>query len=64
MYRYLQLHAVIYYFEYAVGSVRSQEKGLEDEEADGLIVGSAVSTYMHINSCLNLLESALGTIEN
>ena len=60
--RYLLFHAVVYYYEYAVGAIRSQEKGLQDHEPDGVIVGSAVSAYMHMGSCLKLLDSALGSI--
>lgn len=56
---YLFFHAVIYYFEYAVGVVRGQERGAEDKEPDGLLVGSGIAAYIHIVTCLELFGQAV-----
>ena len=56
---YLLFHAVIYYFEYAVGAVHSQEKGAVDQQPDGLLVGDGIAAYVHMATCLALFERAL-----
>lgn len=61
---YRLLHSVIYYYEYATAAVLNQEKGFKNKEPDAIIVGSAVSTYLHIKSCLNLFNKALMFLSN
>ena len=56
---YLLFHAVIYYFEYAVGAVHSQERGALDHQPDGLLVGDGIDAYVHMATCLVLFERAL-----
>ena len=64
MLRYLRLHGSVYYFEYADGVVEAQEWAISTKQADRLIVGSAVSAYMHMDSCLRLFNTALQGISN
>lgn len=57
--RYRRLHAVIYYFEYAVGMVQSQEIALKDKKSDAIVCGNAIAAYIFIYNCFILLESAI-----
>ena len=56
---YLLFHTVIYYFEYAVDAVHSQERGALDHQPYGLLVGDGIAAYVHMATCLVLLERAL-----
>lgn len=62
MQRYRRFHAVVYYFEYTVGMVRSQEVALQNKETDAMICGNAVAAYIFMHDCFVLLESALNGI--
>lgn len=57
--RYLSLHSVIYYFEYAAGMVQTQERALSEKLPDPIICGSAVSAYANMGACLKLLGKAI-----
>lgn len=57
--RYLSLHSVVYYFEYATGMVQTQERALSERLADPIICGSAVSAYANMGACLKLLKKAI-----
>lgn len=59
---YRRFHAVIYYFEYAVGMVRAQESALTAKEADAMICGSAIAAYVYMHDCCVLLILALSDI--
>ena len=62
MERYRRFHAAVYYFEYAVGTVRSQEAGLRAREGDGMICGNAIAAYIFMHDCFVLLEKAVAGI--
>lgn len=59
---YRRFHAVVYYFEYAVGMVRAQELALKNKEADAMICGSAIAAYVSMHNCCVLIEKGLGDI--
>lgn len=59
---YRRFHAVIFYFEYAVGMVRAQESALAHKEADAMICGSAIAAYVYMYDCWVLIELALSDI--
>ncbi len=57
--RYLALHSVVYYFEYAAGMVQIEEKALSEKLPDPIICGAGVSAYANMGACLKLLNKAL-----
>lgn len=71
---YLKLHAVIYYYEYALGSLQSFEYFLrlqQTEEVrkghlipDAILCANAIASYTFMHSCVNILEKALCGFEN
>ena len=71
---YLKLHAVIYYYEYAIGALQSFEYFLrlqQTEEVrkghlipDAILCANAIASYSFMYSCINILEKALSGFEN
>ena len=63
---YRRFHAVVYYFEYAVGEVHSQETALQDinteREENAMICGNAIAAYIFMHNCFVLLEYAINGI--
>jgi hypothetical protein len=59
MQKYLLLHALVYYFEYAVGAVRSQERALQNKYTDAEIVSSAIAAYVFMRNCLGLADKII-----
>ena len=71
---YLQLHAVIFYYEYALAALQSFEYFLrlnQTEEVrkghlipDAVLCANAIASYSYMYSCINILEKVLGGFEN
>ena len=55
---YLQLHAVVYYWEYATVAVSLQMRALEEQAPDAVVCSSAISAYGFLKAAIDLLRAA------